>query len=187
MATQDKPTPSVTSKQGQEMAHPLSGLRNEMDRLFDNFLVSPFGRRMFDFEPLRQTGISLTALGEITPHVDVKETDKAFEITAEMPGIDPKDLDVSFADGVLTIKGEKRSEKESEQANYHLSERSYGRFERSFRLPETVDTDKIDASCDNGLLLIEIPKKAQPEKQARRIEVGSGSKKSQVRKSSEHN
>ena len=80
------------------------------------------------------------------PAVDVTETDKAYEIAAELPGMDERNIEVTFADGVLTIKGEKREEEEEKNKDYYLSERSFGSFQRSFQVPRGVDTDKIDAS-----------------------------------------
>jgi len=104
---------------------PFESLRREVDRLFDDFAGgvwrSPFGRSFFDIEPAWRTQSVMTAM----PAVDVTETDKAYEIIAELPGMDEKNIEVKVADDVLTIKGEKREEKEEKNKNYYLSERSF--------------------------------------------------------------
>jgi len=94
-----------------------------------------------------------------------------YEITAKLPGMDEKNIEVKVADGVLTIKGEKREEKEEKQKDYYLQERSFGSFERSFEVPETVETDKIEASFRKGVLTLTLPKKAEAQKPAKKIEV----------------
>ena len=124
---------------------PFAGLRRDIDRLFDDFSGgiwrSPFGRSFFDVEPFRRAQATLGAV----PAVDVTQTDKSYEITAELPGMEEKDIDVRLANGVLTIRGEKRDEKEEKKNDYYVRERSFGSFERSFQVPENVDTDKVSA------------------------------------------
>jgi len=104
--------------------------RGEMDRLFDRF-GSGFGfpslRRMFDIEPAWRSSFSFS-----TPAIDMNEDEKAYKISAELPGIDAKDIDVSVSGDMLVPKGEKRQEKEEKDKNYHFSERAYGSFQRSF-------------------------------------------------------
>ena len=96
---------------------------------------------------------------------------EAYEITAELPGLDEKNIEVKLANGVLSIKGEKREEKEEKRKDYYRRERSFGSFERSFQMPEGIDTDKIAASFKNGILSVTLPKSAEAQKQAKRIEV----------------
>jgi HSP20 family protein len=108
------------------------------------------------------------------PAVDVAETDKAYEITAELPGLEEKNIEVKLANGVLFIKGEKQEEKEEKQKDYYRRERSFGSFERSFHVPEGVDTDKVAATFKNGILLVTLPKSAEAQKQAKKIEVKGG-------------
>ena len=110
-----------------------------------------------------------------TPVVNVAETDKEFEITAELPGISDKDVDVTLADGVLTVKGEKREEKEDKNKNYYLAERSYGSFQRAFRLPDNADQNKITAEVAKGVLTVTIAKKAasKPAEKEKKIKVKS--------------
>ena len=101
------------------------------------------------------------------------ETDDAVQITAELPGMSENDIDISLSDGVLTLKGEKKDEKEVEDKGYYLSERRFGFFQRSFRLPEGIDEDRIEASFDKGVLKITLPKTQEATKQAKKISVKS--------------
>ncbi len=148
---------------------PFESLRREIDRMFDEFggglWRSPF-RGSF-FEPFRRAEVAFAAL----PAVDVVQTDKAYEITAELPGIDEKNVDVKFANGVLTIKGEKQDEKEEKKKDYYMRERSFGSFERSFEVPDNVDTDKIEATFKKGVLTLTLPKSAEAQKTEKKIAV----------------
>ena len=101
----------------------------------------------------------------------VAETDKAVEVTADMPGVDGKDISIELKDGVLTVKGEKKADKEEKDKNYHLVERSYGMFERAFSLGADVETDKVEASFDKGVLKIVLPKLATAQPKVKKIEV----------------
>jgi HSP20 family protein len=150
-------------------AHPLLGLREDIDRLFGDFFAAPFGR-LVDLEPFRRIGL-MPSLGEVAPYVDVRETETAIEITAELPGMAEKDVEVTVGDGVLSLKGEKKGERDEKGADWHLTERRYGAFHRTFRLPDTVDADRIAAVFDKGLLTLTLPKIEKPAKEARRIEV----------------
>lgn len=147
---------------------PLENLRREIDSLFDDFGFgmwrSPF--RSSFFEPLRRSEMAM-----VGPAVDVSETDKAYEITAELAGMDDKNIDVKVANGVLTIKGEKQDEKEEKKKDYYMRERSYGSFERSFEVPASVATDKIEATFKKGVLTVTLPKKAEAQTSAKKIEV----------------
>lgn len=139
----------------------LSRVRSEMDQLFDQFFRDPWGAMM------RMPG---TAMGGLP--VDVAETDNEVTVTAELPGVDPKDVDLDVAGNVLTIRGEKKQEHEEKDRNYHFVERSFGRFERCVQLPSSVDADKIDAVCKNGTLTITLAK--HPDAQRKKIEVKEG-------------
>ncbi|UCF72634.1 MAG: Hsp20/alpha crystallin family protein [Deltaproteobacteria bacterium] len=94
----------------------------------------------------------------LVPAFDISETEKEYVITGEIPGMDVKDLDVTLLDGVLTVKGEKNQKKEDKDENYHRVERSYGSFQRNFRIPEKVETDKLDATYKDGILKLTLPK-----------------------------
>ena len=149
---------------------PFESLRDEIDHIFDDFgrgLWQPFSRPFFTGEaPFRRGSIQATM-----PAVDVLESEKSYEITAELPGMDEKNIEVKVADGVMTIKGEKQEEKEEKKKDYYLQERSFGSFQRSFELPEGVDLDKIEASFKKGVLIVKLPKKAEAQKPAKKIEV----------------
>ena len=150
---------------------PFEMLRREMDRLFDDFQLgswrSPFRRSIFDVEPFWRSEVSWGK----APAVDVVEKDKAYEITAELPGIDQNNIEVKFSDGTLTIKGDKKVEKEEKKKDYYLSERRYGSFQRSFGVPDGVDADKIEATFNNGVLTITLPKTPEAQKSEKKIAV----------------
>jgi HSP20 family protein len=143
--------------------------RSEMDRLFDRF-GSGFGfpslRRMFDIGPGWRTSFAFSA-----PAIDMSEDEKACKISAELPGIDAKDIDVSISGDMLVLKGEKRQEKEEKDKNYHFSERAHGSFQRSFELPGSIDRNKIAADFSKGVLTITLPKTAEARKPTKKIEV----------------
>lgn len=159
--------------------HPLWNLREEIDRAFDRVFHgsprwSPFSKHPHDLVSSWDIGAPFRVSHPgLAPRVDVSETDKAYEITAELPGIDEKDLSVTLGDDVLTLKGEKKSEREEKKKDYYLSERSYGSFERSFRLPEGVNDKKIEAGFANGVLTITLPKTAASKANQRKIAIGS--------------
>jgi len=97
-----------------------------------------------------------------------------FEMSVEMPGLDEKNIEIKVANGVLTVKGEKTEEKEEKEKDFHLRERRFGSFERSIRVPETVDTDKIEATFKQGVLIVKMPKTAEAQKAVKKIEVKGG-------------
>jgi HSP20 family protein len=144
---------------------PFENLRREVDRLFDDFGGGFWRTRGSAFDVVPFWG------REAAPAVDFTDTDKAYEITAELPGIDEKNVEVKVANGVLTIKGEKHEDKEEKKKDYYLRERSYGSFERSFQVPDGVDVDKIDASFKKGVLTVTLPKKPEAQTAAKKIDV----------------
>ena len=154
-----------------EAWRPFDTLRREVEQLFDdfgqNFLRLPARRSLFDFEPLWRR----EAVWEAAPAVDIAESEKAYEISAELPGMDEKNVEVKVVNGSLTIKGEKQEEKEEKKKDYYLHERHSGSFERSFELPEGVDADKIEANFKKGVLTVTLPKKPEAQKPAKKIEV----------------
>jgi HSP20 family protein len=147
--------------------------RSEMDRLFDRF-ASGFGfpslRRIFDFEP---TWRPISAFDFSAPAIDMSEDDRVYEISAELPGLDAKDIDVSVSGSTLVLKGERRQEKEEKDKNYHFSERAYGSFQRAFDLPGSVDRDKVSADFSKGVLTITLPKTPEAQTQQKKFEVKS--------------
>jgi HSP20 family protein len=149
----------------------LQALQHEVDRLFEGFsrgfgLHTMMPRRIFDIEPLRGMERAFGAAGGLVPSIDIAEDDKELTVTAELPGLTEKDIQVVLSDDLLTVKGEKKVEKEEKKKNYYMSERSYGSFERSFRLPDTVDASKLSADFENGVLTVRAPKRAGAAKTA---------------------
>ena len=139
--------------------------RTEMDRLFDRFSGSwgiPSLGRMLE---------AANAVNLPTPAVDVSEDDAGYKVTAELPGMNEKEIEVVLSGDTLTIKGEKRQEKEQKEKNFYLSERSYGSFQRSFYVPEGVDRDKVAADFAKGVLTVTMPKTAKAVEQQKKIEV----------------
>lgn len=170
-----KHSPEDTTPPTTPPAHPLMSLREEVDRLFDSFFPTALGGRkgLFDLDPFRRLGGWVRPAGDLAPEVDVKETPARFEITAELPGMDEKDIDVTVRDGLLVVSGEKKMETKEEGADYHLTERTYGRFTRSFRLPEAADQDHIAASFAKGVLTVVVPKVPEAPKPEKKIDVKS--------------
>ena len=147
--------------------------RSEMDRLFDRFAGGfgfPSQRRMFDPDPARRPASSFTFSA---PAIDMSEDEKAYKVSAELPGLDAKDVDISISGNTLVLKGEKRQEKEEKEKNYYFSERAYGSFQRAFELPASVDRDKVSADFAKGVLTITLPKTPDAQKQQKKIEVKS--------------
>ncbi len=133
---------------------PIFGLRREIDRLFDDTFM--------------RDGSNWS------PAVDVRENDNEISLDLELPGIKPEDVEITAENGILTVRGEKKSEKkEGEENRYHVIERSYGSFLRTFQLPQGIDEDQINAHFENGILAIQIPKAALP--QPKKIQIAAGS------------
>jgi HSP20 family protein len=145
---------------------PMRALQLDINRVFDNFW------RSFEL-PMLGTGNGGAGSG-LVPQVDVRETDQEVEVVAELPGMDEADVDVSVAEGMLTIRGEKKSEREREGDGYILRERSFGRIERLVPLPEGLDLDSAEATFKNGVLTVRIAKTAEAQRAAKRIEVQRG-------------
>jgi HSP20 family protein len=151
-----------------EGADPSVTLRREMDRLFDDafrsFGVPSLGLgRDWGWPSQRDWG---------WPSLEVSESDKDVTVTAELPGLEEKDVEVLLAEGMLTIRGEKKSETEDKERRF--SERTYGRFERRVALPAEVDEDKVQASFKNGVLTVAMPKSAKAQERVKRIPLNKG-------------
>jgi HSP20 family protein len=145
-----------------EEDHPVYSLQRTVNQVIDNFFegfsLSPFG--------------SLEdRMGGFTPRVDISESDKEFQVTAELPGMDEKNLDISLANSVLTLKGEKKEEKEDKKKDYYRMERSYGMFRRTIPLPEGVDLEKVAASFRKGVLTVTLPKTVEAQKEWKKIPI----------------
>jgi len=149
----------VTVQRGEE-ANPFVTLYCEINRLFDD-VFRGFDVAPFDFA----RGFDRTLAW---PNIEVSETDKDVKITADLPGLEEKDVEVELSNGVLAIKGEKKTE--TEDKNRLFSERYYGRFER--RIPvEDIEDDKVNASFRNGVLTVTLPKSAQSQRQVKRVAI----------------
>ncbi len=138
----------------------FSDIERRMDSLFDEV----FGESLVSYVMPETRGI-------FSPRTDIKESDNDLKVSAEMPGIDQKDIDVSIHNGILTISGEKKVEQEERDIDYHHVERSYGCFSRSISLPEYVDTEKIEAMYKNGVLTVTLPKNEKAMKLSKKIDV----------------
>ncbi|CDX21322.1 Small heat shock protein C2 [Mesorhizobium sp. ORS 3324] len=150
---------------------PFESLRREIDHLFDDFhpfdFRLPSTRSFFGRELPALRGIEWP----VAPAMDLVEKANEYEITAELPGIDEKNVEIKLANHTLTIKGEKKEDKEEKEKDYYLSERRYGSFQRSFQLPEGVDADKIDATFNKGILTVKLPKTTEAQKAEKKITV----------------
>jgi len=143
-----------------ETENPFFALQHRMNRIFDDFLGEPLG--LFGAN---------AADNLFTPAMNISETEKEIIITADMPGVEEKDLDISVSKGELTIKGEKKKETEEKNKNYYRMERSYGSFSRTVALPEGIDESKINAELKKGVLKLTIPRLAEAVPQRKKIEV----------------
>ena len=138
---------------------PLTALRSEIDRLFEAFVREPFGNLEWPFGSERGW----------SPAVDIAEDDQEFTVRAEVPGLEPEDLDVSISGNSLVLAGEKKESSEKTEKDFYHAESRYGAFQRSIPLPQAVDPDKVDAEYVNGVLVIHLRK--APSAIAKRIDV----------------
>jgi HSP20 family protein len=145
----------------------FAAMRDEMDKMFERF-EHGFPRWPALFHRARGNG-------NVIPELDVRENATSMIVEAELPGVDEKDISVTLANGVLTIKGEKQQSKEEKNESFYLAERSYGSFERSLRLPDSIDESKVDARFDKGVLKVTCAKKPEAIKAERRIEIKKSS------------
>jgi HSP20 family protein len=143
-----------------ENGHPLLSPRSGMETLFENFMNS------FELEPFRGFGVE-----SFNPKVDVTENEAAYTVAAELPGLAEKDIEVLVDENVLTIKGEKKAEKEEKKGDAVYMERSYGSFSRRLPFPVEIDTTKIKAHFEKGVLMIELPKTEKAKASRRKIPV----------------
>jgi HSP20 family protein len=168
----DKNEKSGLASYGEFPSRAMREFREHFDRLYHEFSSSlwnfPFRQRPLDVEPSWRRRLPL---GENLPAVDLAEHDKFYQITVELPGVDEKDVDLALRNGVLTINGEKREEKEETKKGYFVSERYYGAFHRSFRIPDDVDQEKIEARFEDGILKVTLPKSPEAQQQTRKISI----------------
>lgn len=151
----------VTSQDSQFGLAPFNVLRRQFDRLFDDFGAGAF--------------TNWSGNGHFMPQADYAETDKEIVITADLPGVDQKDVSITLENDVLTIRGEKRSQRDEKKERYQLAERSYGVFERAMSVPRGIDAEKIKASYEKGVLKVTLPKPAEMLAQRKQIPINTSS------------
>lgn len=143
----------------EQLIEPLSRLRSEVDRLFEDF-------------PTRWPSLHVERLSRLpVPAMEMTETAKAYKLTVEVPGMDASDIEVNVEDEMLVVSGEKKEEREEKERDFYRSERSYGAFERRIALPPAADADKVKAKAKNGVLTITLPKSPKADANKRRIEI----------------
>ena len=159
MALKDKLVRGLTGNRDIAVKNPFMELQQQMNQLFSHFFdsqaVSPFRERFED----------------IFPNVDIQERNKEIVVTAELPGLEQNDVDISISNDILTLRGEKKQSKEQKEENYYRMERSYGSFHRDIPLPADVETENITAVFKNGVLTMQIPKKPDAQRKTKRIEI----------------
>jgi len=147
--------PTLFGRNGTEM---LGSLFNDIEKTFEDFTR-------------RNRAMEFGTGGALMPKVDVVEGKDGIEVMAELPGVEEKDIDVTLADGMLTIRGEKKVERDEKEKDWHVVERSYGTFSRTISLPYDPEAGKVEAKFDKGVLTVRLPKPAEIAKKERKIEV----------------
>ncbi|MDX6750688.1 Hsp20/alpha crystallin family protein [Geminicoccaceae bacterium 1502E] len=145
---------------GEQGEDPFSSMRRELDRVFDNMT-----RSMSLARPA-------VGLGAMAPRLDVKDTGEAIEVHAELPGVEEKDVEVQYAGGMLTLRGEKKQEREEKEKGYYLMERAYGSFMRQIPMPVEIDEARISARFEKGVLSVVLPKSPEAAGKVKKIEIG---------------
>ncbi len=159
----------------ERLGYPLLGLRDEIDRVFDRFFgegamtLAPPLRRAWDWGAFGATASDLMS----APRADFSESNKEYELTVELPGLDEKQIDVTVSNGAITVAGERKDERETKQKNYHLTERSYGSVRRTFPLPPGADAARVTATFAKGVLTVRLPKTEEARSKPHKIEVKS--------------
>ena len=151
-----------------EEDNPFLSLHRSMNELFDDFFKDFEGA----FRGSPWTALTRSA-GTATPRVDVSETDEEVTVTADLPGLEEKDIAVTLDNDVLTIRGSRKEEREEKKKNYHLMERSYGEVQRSILVPGSVDKEKVKASFKNGVLKVAMPKLPEAKTTAKKIQIAT--------------
>jgi HSP20 family protein len=169
MTDVQKSEPAKTPAPAPTVFDPFEWRPFDMFRRFGSLVDWPTRKSLPEFEAFER----LLGGWPSQPAVDLAEKDREYEITAELPGLDEKDVEVRLANGLLTISGEKKAEREEKEKDYHFSERRYGSFRRTFRVPESVDPERIEASFDKGVLMVRLPKSAQAAESGKKIEIKS--------------
>ena len=147
-----------------ESESPVMAIQNEMNRMFDQFFNDPF-----TLVPLA----SMKSVADFMPRIDVSETEKAMLVTAELPGMEEKDIQLSLEDDTLMISGEKKTDVDEKGKNFHRVERTYGSFQRVIPLVSEIQPDQVEAVFKNGVLTVTLPKSPAAVKQAHKISIKS--------------
>ncbi|MCX7998888.1 MAG: Hsp20/alpha crystallin family protein [Leptospiraceae bacterium] len=152
--------------EGEKTLSPFDALHREINRVFDHF---------FDdfYTPTRYGLSSLRGASGFYPKFNISENEKEINLEVELPGLEEKDVEVSVDKGILTVKGEKKFQKEEKNENYHLVEHSYGSFQRSLQLPENANVNEITAKMKNGVMKITVPKDPKAETSVKKIAIKS--------------
>lgn len=159
------PTTEITKGNGPAANRPIDvfgQLRDEMERVFERFEHG---------WPRWPSVFRGSLRGVMVPELDIHENSKQLTIEVDLPGVDEKDVSVTLANGMLTIRGEKKTEREEKKENYYLAERSYGAFERTVSMPDTIDENKLEAKFDKGVLKIAAQKKPEAVRAEKKIEI----------------
>ncbi|HLW28619.1 MAG TPA: Hsp20/alpha crystallin family protein [Kiloniellales bacterium] len=169
MSKQNEQFNAPARQSGRYADNPLMSLREEMDRVFERFLGGSFWRpgSLWDSRIGDDFGFSVS-----TPKIDLVEKEDEVVVTAELPGITEDEVEITLAEGSLTIRGEKKSEEQREEGETVISERHFGAFERRIALPEGIDEEKCSASFDKGVLTVHLQRQPEAVKRARRIPIG---------------
>ena len=171
-----EPVKQETGVSGRTPYAPLMSLRQQVDRLFDDFLdedwmmPSTALSRIWDLPLMRSKGIDMRKLME-SPRTDMSESDSEYELSVELPGMSEKDVEVTIKDNMITLKGEKKSERETKEKDYHIAERSYGSVRRTFSMPSDVDPDKVKAGFTKGVLTVHLPKTKEARAKPQKVDV----------------
>ena len=167
-------TTKIPVKHGDGGNHPLQSLRDEIHHVLERFSHAwPHWSDWFDRKAPATASEDWPAVftGLAGPSMNFAESDSAYDVTAALPGLDEADIEVLLSDGVLTLKGEKKAEREDKNKDYHLTERRFGTFRRSFALPGDIDERKVSAKFSKGVLSITLPKTADAKQRRRKIEI----------------
>ena len=173
---EEKGKPAPTTSVGESVFAPLVELRRRMDDLFDDvtagWRIPSLRHEPWRLDPFADLPSLSRVRGDLVDvKFDVSESEDAIEISAELPGMDEGDVELSLSDGILAIKGEKKTETEEKKKDYYCKERHFGSFVRSFRLPDSVNQDKIKASFDKGVLEVTLPKRPETKTKAKKIAI----------------
>ncbi len=156
------PVISDDNRQPDNIWEPLTRVRGEFDRLFDDFWHRPIG-----------VGLTRRIQALAGPALEFKDKGGEYELTAEIPGMEPNEIELKVSDGILRLSGEKKVQQEESKEGYLFTERRYGQFERAVELPKGIDHSKISASAKNGVLAIHLPKSAEAVQSERKIEISA--------------